>query len=438
MLPSAYTKFNEKVLNFIWQNQYFNPDSLKTTSGQKLFVARRGYLNLDEGPDFLEAKIKLDHIEWAGNIEIHMKSSDWYQHRHQGHKAYDNVILHVVYEHDEDIINKDGTLIPTLELHPFISDQFIQKVINIIHNRTFIACESFFPRIDKIIITSTLERALIQRLEKKGTEIINLLKKNNGDWEETCYQVLSRNMGFKVNNESFYKLAALCPLKNLLKLKGNQVGIEAYLFGMAGFLDQNIMFSKDDYVLEMNKEWHHLKSKFQIKYHLERHNWKFLRLRPANFPTIRIAQLASLINAYDSLFSHILEADSIEALKKIFKVKQSHYWQTHYDFEKQAKIKYASTGESSVENLIINTIAPLLTAYGKYKSDDTFLYKAISILDEIEPEENNIIKKWETIGCTPRSAAESQGMIEQYNTNCLHRECLSCAIGYNVITGTDK
>ena len=422
---------SESFLHYIWQCQYFNKEALATSAGEEIRVFKAGILNTDAGPDFSEAKIRIGNIEWAGNVEIHINSSDWISHKHNQDNAYENVILHVVWNNDKEIVRKDGSSIPTVELKEIVEDSLIRGFKKLINSPHSIPCSQSFSQIDSITRLSMLDKALMQRLETKAEVVSELVSRNKGDWEETFYQTLARNFGFKVNADPFFQLAKSLPYKIIQKQSSNLHQIEALLFGQAGMLETK---TKDEYHSLIYREYQLLKVKYSLATsRLNAAQWKFLRLRPANFPTLRIAQFAALLFSQKNIFSKILELDSYQSLKMILEVAQSEYWQIHYRFGKKALEKVPCLGESSFQNILINSVVPFFVAYGKAKDDTSYLDRAMSFLEHIPAEKNKITRAWGELGISVKTSFDSQALIEQYNNFCQKRQCLNCAIGASLL-----
>lgn len=422
---------SEAFLHYLWQFQYFDKKELKTTAGEDLVIFKSGILNTDAGPDFLQAKIKIDGIDWAGSAEIHIKSSAWYDHDHHHDPAYENVILHVVWEEDKPIYRVDGTRIPCLELKGRVDEQLIKEYQKLINNASVVPCAQSFRTIDGLVKLSMVDKALMKRLEDKANVVTNLLNQNNGDWEETTYQLLATNFGFKVNKEPFLQLAKALPYRVVQKHRDQPIQIESLLFGQAGFL---VAKTKDDYITKLYTEYDFLSKKYSLpSTQMNVAQWKFLRLRPSNFPTLRIAQFAALLHTRKSIFSTLIEAQSYEDLKTYFEIIPSSYWQTHYRFGKKAKSLVYHFGQDSTDSVIINSVVPLLVAYGKSKDDWSLVDRAVNILQYIPTEKNKIITLWKEMGYISKSAFDSQGLIELYNNFCQRRQCLNCAIGSSIL-----
>ncbi len=418
----------EAFLQHIWKYHLFDKKKLIASTGEKIEILNIGQLNTDAGPDFFNAKIKIDNTVWAGNIEIHINSSDWIKHSHNTNKAYDNVILHVVYNNDMQITRSTGEPIPTIELK--FNKKLFDNYQDLIQNEQWISCENEINNIDGFIIDFWLNSLLIERLENKSEYILKNLNQNNNNWEETFYQQLAKNFGIKINQQPFEQLTKSLPLKYLSKHKNNLFQIEAFLFGQAGFLETNV--DGDDYYSELKKEYLFLKNKFKLK-PIEKHLWKFLRLRPYNFPTIRIAQFATLIYKSSGLFSKIIECDDLIEIKKYFSVSTSEYWDTHYVFNKTSKKKTKKTGDVFINSLIINTIIPFLFVYSKSKDNDIYKVRALKFLEKLSPEKNSIINNWKVLGMPVPNAFYSQALIQLKNEYCDKKKCLYCQIGNRII-----
>lgn len=422
---------NESFLHYIWQFQYFDKANLKTQQGEQVSIFKTGWLNTNAGPDFSGAKIRIGDLDWVGNVEIHQKASDWIAHSHTQDKAYENVILHVVWEVDELIKRMDGSVIPTIELRGRVDEGLLKTYKKLVNSATAIPCEKSFPSVSELIKLSMLEKSLLQRLENKAIDVERLLQTNGGDWQETTYQLLAKNFGFKTNSEPFFQLAKSLPYKIIAKHSSNLLQLEALLFGQAGMLETK---TKDEYISSLFQEYSFLAQKYSLREsRLNSSQWKFLRLRPANFPTLRIAQFASLIASRKGLFSKFIETDSFQALQSILSVSPSDYWRSHFHFARKSKSEVHLFGQTSKENVIINTIVPLLVAYGRTKDDQRFVDRAMDILQHIPAEANKITRTWTALGVSIKSSFDSQALIEQYNNLCQKRNCLNCVVGVSLL-----
>ncbi|QHT65906.1 DUF2851 family protein [Rhodocytophaga rosea] len=420
----------EDFLHFIWQFQYFNRQQLLTTASESLHILNPGLANDHAGPDFSQARIRIGNIEWAGQVEIHIKSSDWEAHQHQHDLAYENVILHVVWHNDKPICRKDGSLIPTLELKERVNVQLLGRYNYLLANKNVIPCASLFALVPDIHKVHALDKALMQRLQYKAATVQELLAVNGQDWEETTYQWLARSMGFKLNAEPFLQLAKAIPLKLLQKHRDNLLQMEALLFGQAGFLEEQ---SNDAYVQSLQKEYKFLSHKYQLAgTKLSVGQWKFAKLRPVNFPTLRIAHLAALLQVHQNLFSLFIHTDTLHAFADILAAPPSSYWQHHYTFEKETKIT-SHLGKESISNLVINTVVPILACYAQQKDKYAYIDTAIAWLESLPAEDNYITRLWKELQLPVKNAFDAQASIELYNIFCVPVKCLSCPVGVHLI-----
>ena len=421
---------NEDFIHYTWKYQQFDKNNLKTTNQQPLTVIKTGYRNFNSGPDFENARINIEGIEWAGKVEIHIKSSDWNRHQHQFDKAYDNVVLHVVWEHDMEVLRTDMTPIPTLEIKDLVYADTLQKYENLIKNAAEIPCKYQLPEVSELSKISMLEKALAHRLQQKSAGLNTLAKAVNGDFEELAYRVFARNMGFKLNSEAFLRLAESLPLKIIQKHKGNLFQIEALMLGQAGFLEN----PQHEYSENLATEYEFLAQKYNLtSLKMQRLEWRFLRTRLGNFPPVRISQFAAILNQNQGLFALFLEDASKENIEKALQVLPSTYWQKHYDIAKVSETKLNGIGKSSIENLLINTSVQLLAFYADVTDNHSYFEKAIGILENIKPEKNFITKIWEDLGFKCTSAFDSQALIEQYNFFCGAKKCTQCPIGMEIL-----
>lgn len=419
----------EEFLQFIWKHGLFSQTGLKTTDGKSLKIIQTGQFNTDSGPDFFNSRIKIGDTIWAGNIEIHQKSSHWQLHKHESDAAYDNVILHVVELHDQPIHVKNH-LLPTLEItYP---DEILNNYQELLRSEKWIPCQEKLQEHDPFILRFWFSSLMIERLQAKTGDILNILQQNQNNWNETFYQLLARNFGMKTNALPFELLAKSLPLQLLSKHKNDLFQLEALLFGQSGLLNEELL--GDDYFLALRKEYSYLYKKYNLS-GIESHLWKFMRLRPINFPTVRIAQLAQLIHHSSALFSHILETEKIDDLRRLFEVSASEYWNNHYRFNKTSGEKRPKVlGVTAFNNLVINTIIPLLFVYGDQHLDQAMKDRALLLLENLAAEENQIIRKWSELGIESYSAFESQALLQLKNTHCDAKKCLNCQLGAKIIT----
>ena len=427
---------SEFFLHFLYQFQYFDKNNLQTTDNERIEVLKIGRMNTDSGADFQDARLLIGKVEWAGSVEIHVKSSDWNLHEHQSDAAYQNVILHLVWEDDKPVFRKDGTKIPTLVLRERTDKNLLKKYQTLMNAKTEMPCQSQFMEVDDIQKMMMMDKILMKRLQDKSLIISESLLQNNSDWEETAYQTLAKNFGFKLNAEPFLQLAKNLPLKVLQKHRDNILQVEALIFGVAGFLNnpENDPESWDDYRKSLQKEFQFLNAKYQLQNHiLGQHEWKYLRLRPANFPTVRLAQFAKFIQENSNLFSVLIHLEDVKSFGKILKIKQSEYWVKHYVFGKLSEGNVPTLGDASVVNIVINTVVPLLVSYANHKDNREYLEKAVRLLEELPSEENKITKHWKSMGLSIKSAFDSQASIEWYNHFCLQKRCLDCSVGVSIL-----
>lgn len=422
--------FPEDFLHYVWQFKSYSFNDLRTADGEDLKVIHQGFLNKNAGPDFNNAKIQIGETIWAGNVEIHLKSSDWLKHNHQIDASYENVVLHVVYEHDTEICRIDGSILPVLELRNRISPDLIQKYENLFLTLIDFPCAAQVHSVDKIIIDSFLSRTLIERFEQKTILVIDTLNELNGNWDETFYRFLGRNFGFKVNAVPFELFAKTVPQQIYGKHKNNPHQIEALVFGAAGFLNDKF---DEEYPSALKREFQFLQKKYRIK-PLEVSIWKFMRMRPPNFPTRRLAQFAALIVKSNHLFSKIMEIKNNTELRNLFEnLPINEYWNTHYHFKKTAEHLNTQIGKSSIDNLLLNTIALFLFAYGKHTGTQFYINRAIKLLESLPAEENAVTDKFTEVGVKIENAFASQGILQLKKQYCDEKKCLSCGIGIKIL-----
>ncbi len=415
----------EDFLHYIWRMKSFNLDSLTTTSGDKIQLINNGEYNKNAGPDFLNARLKIGTTLWAGNVEIHLKTSDWIKHQHQNDPAYDNVILHVVLEEDLKIKRKTGAIIPCLELKERISPKLQANYLRLLSSEHWISCEYHLHKINLLTKKLWLDRILVERLEEKTQSISELWNQNKSDWEETFFQCVAKSLGTKVNAQAFEILSRICPLGLLRKHKENLFQLEALLFGQAGMLEKNF---EELYPNQLKKEYSFLREKYSLK-QMDLVNWKYLRLRPANFPSVRIAQLAKLIFQSNHLFSKVLAVQNIKEIENMLSLKISNYWEKHYRFDKISVKRKKSLGKSTIHLISINTIVPFLFFYGKMKDEQRFKDLAFRLLQEIPAEKNTVIEGWTKLDMTSISAYETQALLQLKKHYCDNKRCTECNIG---------
>lgn len=418
----------EEFLHYIWKYRLYENKDLRTSGGEEIGVIRPGEHNADAGPDFFNARLKIGRTLWAGNVEIHVRASEWHSHKHSSDKAYDNTILHVVYENDRKIFRANGEEIPALELKKRISNGLFERYLDVRQSRSSVPCEKLIQQVPSFYVSAWLDRMLAERLERKSVAIAEKLAQNRNNWEETFYQLMARNFGLRVNAGPFELLAKSLPLTTLSRNRSSLFQVEALLFGQAGLLGKKF---RDDYPRQLQKEYGYLRKKLGLQ-PLDGSMWKFLRLRPSNFPTIRISQFAGFIFSSEHLFSKMLETDKIKDMRKLLNVEASPYWGDHYLFDKLSVKKKKHFGDAAADTVIINTIVPVLFVYGKQKRDEKFTAHALKMLEQVRPEKNTIITKWKALSIAASSAYHTQALLELKNEYCAHKKCLDCGIGIRI------
>jgi Protein of unknown function (DUF2851) len=424
------TPIHEDLLHYAWRHRRFDATNLITTNHQTVEILSIGTHNPYNGPDFFNARLRIGETVWAGNVEMHTRASDWNAHKHSDNEAYNNVILHVVWEEDVVILRKDGLPIPCVELKNRVEPQLVVIYKKLIFNELHIPCQHHFAEVSEITKKMWLQRLLIERIEQKTDKIIPSLESSQENWEATFYSALASNFGTKPNQAAFEAVAKSLPLQILAKHKHNFFQIEALFFGQAGFLEDDF---SDIYYKKLQTEYQYLRAKWQLAPVVTKSQWHFRSLRPANFPTVRLAQFAALVDKSIHLFSKIVEATTVQSLENLLKVVPSEFWLTHYTFEKPSKSIQKTLGKDTIQLLIINTIVPFLFLYGKKRGNDDLKDRAIAFLESTPPEKNSIIEAWETLGTSPKSAADTQGLLQLKNTYCDKKRCLECAVGHAIL-----
>ncbi|MEL7588371.1 MAG: DUF2851 family protein [Prolixibacteraceae bacterium] len=422
---------NESFLQFVWKHRLFDSRRLRTSDGQRVKVLSTGTINQNAGPDFFNARIQIGETVWAGNVEIHQRASDWNRHQHNEDAAYDNVILHVVKQDDQMVLNSKGQCVPGMVL-PY-AGYLESNYGQLMEADGWIACQTSLHKIELITLQIWFHGLMVERLQHKTAEIMQRLEQNNNDWNETFYQFLARNFGFKVNALPFELLARSLPLHIAEKHRDNLFQLEALYFGTAGLLNEELI--GDDYFLLLKQEFSFLYNKYSLN-PVPAHLWKFLRLRPINFPTVRIAQFARLISQSSVLFSRLLEVRDLATIKDLFQISASAYWDSHYRFNKPSPESPKHLGAASFYNMVINTVVPFLFIYGEYWNRQELKDQALDYLEKVPPEDNSVISHWKKLGVPVRSAFDSQALIQLKNNYCNPRKCLNCPIGTRLVSGT--
>lgn len=414
----------ERLLQYIWQFQYFNRNNLLTEEGEQLQIMHPGSINSNQGPDFTDAKVKINETTWAGSIEIHINTSDWRNHKHSSDKNYKNVILHVVWQHDINLDLPCSTLI----LEDKVPKLLLSKYDELMNAGNFIACEKNVQQVNSLTWQSWKERLLVERLEQRTQHIFDQLQKNNNHWEETFWCLLAKNFGIKLNSIAFERIARSVPVNILAKHKGQIHQLEALLFGQAGLLDEAFT---EDYPVLLQKEYRFLKKKYNLQ-KIEG-SLIFLRMRPSNFPTIRLAQLAMLVHNSLHLFSKIKEANDLKNIKQLLQVTANDYWHYHYVFDETSAFKRKKLGEQMTGNILINTVVPILFAYGHYHHENVYKDKALQWLEDIKAEKNSITNGFESLQVENKNAFDSQALIQLKNEYCNKKRCLDCSVGNKLL-----
>lgn len=418
---------DEKFLHYLWKFRLVN--NLSTLTGEPIEVIHPGMNNDDSGPDFFNAKIKIGNTLWAGNVEIHLRTSDFIKHGHQHDKNYLNLILHVVYENDRE----NDNLVPVTELKGKFSLTLLKNYLHISESKTAIPCSNQIRSVNPITINTWTERMLAERLEAKAEAIRQILIENKHHWEDAFYRLLAINFGFKLNAMPFEMLSRITPLKVLGRHKNNLLQLEAVLFGQAGLLTGN---PTDDFHASLQREYRLIQNKFKLT-HMDGSVWKFARTRPSNFPTIRISQFASLIYQSSHLFSKIIETTQADKLVSYFNSETSGYWREHFHFGKKLKTNSRKKlGKDGIVNIIINSVAPMLFLYGMDKNDERFKERSVSLLQHLPSEKNHIVSLWADSGIKSNNAADSQALLQLKKYYCSKLKCLSCSIGNTILNSS--
>jgi hypothetical protein len=422
---------NEDLLHYIWKFGLYDKTDLRTISGDPVEVLKPGEHNADSGPDFFNAQIRIGGATVAGNVEIHINSSDWSKHKHEKDKAYDSVILHVVLNSNAGgpTKNTNGNAVPELELKFRVLPGVLRTYELLEKSTKSFPCAGMIGKVERSVTDMWLERMLVERLEEKQEAVKEIFESVNKDWQETLYRLLAKNFGFKTNADPFYRLAHSLPLHILLKHRNDLFQLESLLFGQSGLLDDQ---HADGYAQKLQNEYAFLQKKYSLL-PLRRESWKYLRMRPVNFPTVRIAQFAALIYDSSYLFSKIVDGAQADYIKELFIATASEYWDTHYSFGTASKASKKVIGDEARENILINTVAPLLFFYGKQRSEEEYIDRAIELLAGVPAEDNKITREYEKAGIKPENALQSQGMLHLHKSYCTRSGCLQCTVGNKLL-----
>ena len=422
----------EDFLHFLWKNKLFEPTKPITPEGEHVDIVCVGRHNIHSGPDFFDSRLRIGKTLWAGNVEIHLKSSDWWRHGHQLDPQYNNTILHVVAENDMAVKNSAGSVVPTIEIGWPLWIEYNYKALMQQHD--WVNCASQLNKIDPFRIRFFLNGLAIERLQQKISVIESLLDSSKGDWSETFYRLLARSFGFRQNGDPFERLARSLPLAVLQRHHDSIFQLEALLFGQAGLLQET--FQLEEYPLSLSREYEFLSLKYGLK-PIPGHLWKFMRMHPLNFPTIRLAQLAGILHHNDSLFSAILEPYGVEEYRSLFKSGTTSFWDTRYTFLKASKFQRKVMGEEFFQLILVNVLVPFLFLYGERHNKQELKECALKIMEELPAENNTILRHWAAAGIQAFNALESQSLIHLHHEYCEPKRCLECSIGQKLITHSD-
>ncbi|NSW45660.1 MAG: DUF2851 family protein [Bacteroidales bacterium] len=420
---------NEDFLQFLWQYRLFNEELLVSDKGEKIKIINIGTKNSDAGPDFFNARIVYNYVEWAGNIEIHKNASDWNKHKHHQDQTYDNVILHIVWNKDTEVYTTQKRQVLTVELP--VLNHTKNEYLKLYENHKSIACSDKIKNLN-LPITTYLTSLAIARLEKKSSFILFELKDSHYNWEETWYRVLAYSFGLKANAQAFLMLAKSLPLSLIQKNVGNLLTIEALFFGQSGLLPSD---SNDPYVNQLIEEYKYQKTKYNLK-PLTATIWKFSKIHPPSFPTIRIAQWAAFLNKHANSITHFLKVQSLKNLSKMFNVTPSEYWQIHYHFNSKSNKTKMNLGKSFINIILINSFFPFAFTFSKERLNNELSDWVLDMLEEMPPEKNHIIKDWINAGIEPQNAFQSQALLHLFENYCKPRFCLRCNIGTYILLQT--
>lgn len=418
----------EEFLHYAWQYRLFAQENLRTTDGESLTIVDVGQKNVDAGPDFFNAKVLIGNTLWAGNVEIHLAASDWYHHSHHEDFCYDTVILHVVWNSDIVVYRKNGETIPQLVLP--ISHETIKRKGLLDLGGCWIRCEKFWNELNPKFLDIQLSKVLYERLQRKSEEVFLLLKSTKNDWDEVFYRILLKSFGLHVNSLPFEQLSKTLPLAYLRKHRDNLFQLEALLLGQASLLDCE---NSDEYQKLLKREYCFFSSKFDLK-PIDKNLWKFSRMRPSNFPTIKIVQFASLLHHSDKFLSNLLSVTDVESIRGMFRCTPSTYWDTHYQLGKHSVYRSKQLGESTIDLLIINAVVPMLFTYAQQKEDELLMERAFTFLEALSAEHNSIVDGWKNLGVGVDNAYRSQALIELKRQYCDLHKCLRCSIGHALLT----
>ncbi|TDO22742.1 DUF2851 family protein [Pedobacter duraquae] len=421
---------NENFLSFLWQFRLFTAQPLYCVDGERLRVIHPGWLNTHAGPDFMQATLEIGGVRWVGNVEIHVNASDWFLHNHELDKSYDSVVLHVVYAHDRAIYRGNQTLIPAFEIKEIFDVRYLQQYQQLINERTVFPCAAQVTHVDPLTVSWMLSRVLADRLERKSDELLQQVKHLQGDWEAALYHCLARSFGFKTNTVPFELLAASLRHPILVKHHRDPLQVDALIFGQAGFLAGAF---EEIYPQQLQEEYNYLRKKWRLV-PIDVSLWKFLRMRPASFPTVRLAQFAALMWRTPVLFAELMHCRELHELHHFFEqLSTASYWDHHYTFKKVSAGAHTHMGISSVNSILINAFCIVLYSYGKHTANQEYKDRAISFLEEIAAERNHLVDSYAENGIKIENAFDSQAILELNKYYCSQKKCLNCGIGVKLL-----
>ena len=421
----------EHLLHYLWKHKIFPLQELRTTDGQRVEVIDPGLPNTDAGPDFFNAKLKLDGVLWVGNVELHDRSSLWMKHGHSSDEAYDNIILHVVGEADCPVCRRDGQPVPQLVLT--CPDDVARRYDELRRSEIHPLCYSILSSLPRLTVHSWLSALQVERFERKARDIRARLEAYGNHWEDVFFVTLARNYGFGLNGDAFEAWARLIPFRAVDKHRDNLFQVEAFFLGMAGLLDEECDADEDDYRLRLREEFHYLRQKFSLPAPLNPSRWKLLRQRPGGFPYVRLAQLADLYHRGQALFSRVMEARTADELRELLAVGTSPYWEEHFTFGRTSVRRSKRMGRGALDLVIINTIVPFLYAYGQHRQEESLCERATMLLETLKAEDNYITRMWSGAGLPVSTAADSQALVQLQKEYCDRKDCLRCRFGYEFL-----
>ncbi len=424
----------EDFLHYIWQNKLFLDKELFSVSKQKIEIISVGMTNTNSGPDFLDAKIKIEDIIWGGNVEIHKKSSDWYVHGHEKDPAYDNVILHVVFDDDIPVYNSNNQQIPTLNISKYVDKKLLKKFNKLIKNKSILRCQNQITKVEPYIIIHYKYKLFFERLEHKNKIVDNLLYKSSNNWEQVLYETLLKYFGGTVNKEAFRQLAGYLPYEIFKKYRNNPFQLEALLFGIGGMLFDDK--AGNEYYNKLRNEYEFLSKKHGL-FSLKSGVIRFHRLRPQGFPTLRLAQFAMLYHNVEFLFDYLMKLECPNDAYELLEVTAGEFWDTHYNFDKTTKKRKKTFGRSFIDRILINVVVPLKFSYQKYKGEYN-PDEIINFIEQIKPEKNRIVDIFHKVKLHSKNALDTQAIIQLSENYCKKDKCLACDIGHEILKNDIK